>query len=41
MVSWKEDGRLLTSLETREANEQDGRPSKRAVRQAEDVLGKS
>ena len=41
IVSWQVDGRLLTNLETREANKQDGRPKKREVRQAEDMLGKS
>ena len=32
------DGRLLTNLETREANKQDGRPKKISVRQVEDML---
>ena len=41
MVSWQGDGRLLTNLETREANKQDGRPKKISVIQAEDMLGKS
>ena len=41
MVSWKGDGKLLTNLETREANNQDGRPRKIAIKQAEDMLGKS
>ena len=41
VVSWQGDGRILTNLETREANKQDGRPKKRLVRQAEDMLGKS
>ena len=40
VVSWQWYGRLLTNLETREANNQDGRPKKRTVRQAEDMLGK-
>ena len=35
VVSWQRNGRLLTNLETREANKQDGRPKKRSVRQAE------
>ena len=39
VVSWQGDGRLLTNLETREANKQDGRPKKRLVRQAEDMFG--
>ena len=33
--------RLLTNLETIEANEQDGIPKKRSVRQAEDMFGNS
>ena len=41
IVSWQGDGRLLTNLETREANKQDGKPKKRSVRQAEDMIGKS
>ena len=41
VVSWKGDGRLLTNLETREANKQDRIPKKRSVRQAEDMIGKS
>ena len=41
VVSWQGGGRLLTNLETIEANKQDGRPRKRSVRQAEDMLGKS
>ena len=41
VVSWQGDGRLLTNLETREANKQYGRPKKRSVRQAEDMFGKS
>ena len=41
VVSWQGVGRLLTNLETREANKQDGRPKKRSVIQAEDMLGKS
>ena len=41
VVSWQGDGSLLTNLETREANEQDRRPKKRSVRQAENMLGKS
>ena len=40
-VSWQVDGRLLTNLETRELNKQDGRLKNRLVRQAEDMLGKS
>ena len=40
VVSWQGDGRLLTNLETREANKQDGRPKKRSVRQEEDMLGR-
>ena len=39
-VSCQENGRLLTNLETIEANKQDGRPKRRLVRQAEDILGK-
>ena len=31
VVSWQVDGRLLTNLEIREANKQDGRPKKRSV----------
>ena len=41
VVSWQGDGRLLTNLETREANKQDGIPKNRWVRQAEDMFGKS
>ena len=41
VVIWQGDGRLLTNLETREANKQDRRPKKRAVRQAEYILVKS
>ena len=41
MVIWQGDGRLLSNLETREANKQDGRPKKISVIQAEDMLGKS
>ena len=41
VVSWKGDGRLLTNLETIEANKQDRIPNKRLVRQAEDMLSKS
>ena len=41
VVSWQGDGRLLTNLETREANKQDGKPKKRSVRHADDMLGKS
>ena len=41
VVSWQGDGRLMTNLETREANKQDGRTKKRLVRQAEDMLGRS
>ena len=41
MVSWHGNGRLMTNFETREANKQDGRPKKRSVRQAEDMLCKS
>ena len=41
LVSWQGGGRLMTNLETREANKQDGRPKKISVRQAEDMLGKS
>ena len=41
MVSWQGDGRLLTNLETREANKQYRRPKKRLVRQPEDMFGKS
>ena len=41
IVSWKGGGRLLTNVETIEANKQDRRPRKRSVRQAEDMLGKS
>ena len=32
VVIWQGDGRLLTNLETREANKQDGRPKKILVR---------
>ena len=32
VVSWQGGGRLLTVLETRKANKQDGRPKKRLVR---------
>ena len=41
VVSWQGDDRLLSNLETREANKQDRRPKKRLVRQEEDMLGKS
>ena len=41
LVSWQGDGRLLTNLETREANKEDRRPNKRSVRQAEDMFGKT
>ena len=41
MVSWQGYGRLLTNLETKEANKQDRIPKKRLARQAEDMLGKS
>ena len=41
IVSWKGDGRLLTNLESREDNNQDGRLKKRLVKQTEDMLGKS
>ena len=41
VVSWQGDGRLLTNLETREANKHDGRPKKRSVGQSEDMFGKS
>ena len=41
MVSWQVDGRLLTNLETREANKKDVIPKKRSVRQADDMIGKS
>ena len=40
VVSWQMDGSILTNLETREANKQDGIPKKILVRQAEDMLGK-
>ena len=40
VISLQGDGRLLTNLETREANKQDGRLKKRSVRQAEDMLAK-
>ena len=40
MVSWQRDDRLLTNLDTREANKQDGRPKKISVRQAEDMISK-
>ena len=41
IVSWQGDSRLLTNLETIEADKQDGKPKKRTVRQAEDMFGKS
>ena len=41
VVSWQGDSRLLTNLETIEANKQDRITNKRLVRQAEDMLGKS
>ena len=41
VVSWQGDDRLLTNLETRKANKQDGRPKKRSVIQAEDMLSRS
>ena len=40
VVSWQGDGRLLNNLETREANKKYGKPKKRSVTQAEDMLGK-
>ena len=41
VVIWQGDVRIMTNLETREANKQGGIPKKRLVIQAEDMLGKS
>ena len=41
VVNWQGDGRLMTNLETKEANKQDRRPKKKLVIQARDMKSRA